>query len=106
MRKLLVRLWNDDQGFIVSTELVLVATILVIGLVVGLKAVNLAVNDELSEVASAIGSISQTYAYCGTTGSCAFTRGSQFQDTSETFAVACLASFDTTTLANFTCAIP
>ena len=33
---LLHRIWMDEAGFVVSTELVLIATILVIGLVVGL----------------------------------------------------------------------
>ena len=33
--KLLRRLWTDEAGFVVSTELVLVATVLVIGLLVG-----------------------------------------------------------------------
>ena len=55
-------------------------TILVIGLVVGLKAVQSAVVNELEEVASAIGAISQSYSYGGTSGCCAFTNGSQFTD--------------------------
>ena len=34
--KVLTQLWRDDLGFIISAELVLVATILVIGMIVGL----------------------------------------------------------------------
>jgi len=36
--KLIHSLWNDDAGFIVSTELVLVSTLLVVGLVTALTA--------------------------------------------------------------------
>lgn len=34
--KMLHRLWNDEDGFVISAELVLVATIVVIGLILGL----------------------------------------------------------------------
>jgi Flp pilus assembly pilin Flp len=76
----MLKLWNDDQGALIATEWVFVATILVIGLVVGLKAVQSAVVNELEEVASAIGAISQSYSYGGTSGCCAFTNGSSFRD--------------------------
>jgi hypothetical protein len=60
---MLRKLWNDDAGFIISAELVLVATILVIGMIVGLVMVRNQVVQELADVALAIGSISQSYAY-------------------------------------------
>ncbi len=59
------QLLNDEAGFIVSAELVLVATILVIGLVVGLSEIQHAVVQELNDVADAVGSINQTYTYSG-----------------------------------------
>ncbi|MDY0168229.1 MAG: hypothetical protein RBS80_16895 [Thermoguttaceae bacterium] len=65
---MLHRLWKDDAGFVVSTELVLVATILVIGMVVGLATVRNAVVQELADVATAIGSINQSYTYTGVEG--------------------------------------
>jgi Flp pilus assembly pilin Flp len=80
MRKLMLRLWSDDQGALIATEWVFVATILVIGLIVGLKAVQSAVLNELEEVAGAIGAISQSYSYGGTSGCCASTNGSSFTD--------------------------
>lgn len=52
---------NDECGFIVSAELVLVATITVIGLVVGLSEIQHALNAELNDVADAIGSLNQSY---------------------------------------------
>ena len=54
---------NDNNGFIVSAELVLVGTITVIGMIVGLSELSFNVNQELEDVGSAIGAINQTYYY-------------------------------------------
>lgn len=62
---MLTRLWNDEAGFIVSAELVLVATILVIGLIVGLSEIQHAVVSELNDVADAVGSLNQSYCFSG-----------------------------------------
>ena len=78
--KVLHRLWTDEAGFVVSTELVLVATILVIGMVVGLATVRDAVVTELADVAAAIGSVSQSYVWDEVTGHSSATAGSEFQD--------------------------
>ena len=56
---------NDEAGFIVSAELVLVATLLVIGMIVGLSEVQHAVVQELNDVADAIGQLNQSYYYSG-----------------------------------------
>ncbi|MCA9079948.1 MAG: hypothetical protein KDA58_05285 [Planctomycetaceae bacterium] len=82
---MLRQLLNDEAGFIVSAELVLVATILVIGLIVGLSEVQHAINGELNDVADAIGSLNQSYSVSGfskndATATHAFTRGSAFAD--------------------------
>ena len=58
-------LWKDEAGFIISAELVLVATIVVIGLIVGLVSLRNQVVQELVDVGQAIGSISQSFAYAG-----------------------------------------
>ena len=63
--KLLRRLWNDEAGFIVSSELVLVATLLVIGMIVGLTSLRNQVVQELADTGAAIGMISQGYQYYG-----------------------------------------
>ena len=65
MATLAAKLWADEAGFIVSAELVLVSTILVLGMTVGLSEVSFAVNQELEDVASAFGSINQSYRYEG-----------------------------------------
>jgi hypothetical protein len=82
MMKLLVKkLWNDDDGALIAMEFLFVATILVIGIVVGLSAVRVAVNAELSELANAILALSQGYTVSGQAGCCASTDGSQAIDT-------------------------
>jgi hypothetical protein len=58
-------LYRDEGGFIVSAELVLVATLLVIGLIVGLSEVQHAVVQELNDVGEAIGSLNQSYYFSG-----------------------------------------
>ena len=78
--KALHRLWADEAGFVISAELVLVATILVIGMVVGLVTVRDAVVQELADVAGAIGNVSQSYEYTQVTGHTSATAGSHFQD--------------------------
>ena len=60
---LAVTLWNDEAGFIVSAELVLIATIAVLAMVVGLSEVANALNQELEDVASAFGSVNQSFRY-------------------------------------------
>ena len=58
---------NDESGFIVSSELVLIATICVIGLIVGLVEVQWAVVGELNDVGDAIGSLNQSFQFAGFT---------------------------------------
>ena len=62
-------LWNDEHGFVISAELVLVMTIAVLAMIVGLSEVAVAVNTELNDVSNAIGSLNQSYAYTGFLGS-------------------------------------
>jgi Flp pilus assembly pilin Flp len=73
-------LWNDEAGAIISAELVLVATILVIGMIVGLTSLRDAVVTELNDVGEAIASLNQTYYFGGVTGHSSATNGSTFFD--------------------------
>lgn len=57
------RLWQNEDGFIVSAELVLIATILVLALVVGLTAVRNSLTAELIDVANAFGSINHSHSH-------------------------------------------
>lgn len=65
MKNLALRFWNDDRGFIISAEIVLVVTIGVLGMIVGINAVASAVNNELNDISSAIGALDQSYWYSG-----------------------------------------
>jgi Flp pilus assembly pilin Flp len=81
MTNIFTALLNDENGFLVSSELVLISTILIMGLVVGLTEVSFAVNNELEDVASAIGSVNQSFYANGIHSadkSC--TAGSEFED--------------------------
>ena len=83
---MLRKLWSDEAGFIISAELVLVATILVIGLIVGMVSLRNQIVQELADVGQAIGSVSQSFAFAGTkgfpgcNGTCAWTDGSGYVD--------------------------
>lgn len=81
--KMLQRFWNDDAGFVVSAELILVATILVIGMVVGLNAVRNSMTSELADVALAIDSVNQSYVVRSVRGHAAATSGSEFADNTD-----------------------
>ena len=61
----MTNLLNDENGFLVSAELVLIATIAVLGLIVGLSEVSFAINNELEDVAAAFGSLNQSYEQSG-----------------------------------------
>jgi hypothetical protein len=83
------RLWQDDHGFLVSSELVLIATVGVLGLLAGLTCVRDAVVCELKDVAGSIGSLNQSYcvsgfrSFKGNCGVKAWTAGSSFFDCEE-----------------------
>jgi Flp pilus assembly pilin Flp len=64
MRKLMLKLWSDDAG-IVALEYLLVATILGLGLVVGLSALEAGLNAELGELGNAALALSQGYSVWG-----------------------------------------
>jgi hypothetical protein len=75
-------LWNDEAGFVITSELLLIVTIMVIGLIVGFVAVRDAVVTELADVAAAIGALNQSYRFHGVTNTCSgtWTAGSTFVD--------------------------
>ncbi len=85
MLRIVQRLYNDEAGFIISAELVLVLTIAVLAMIVGLSEVAVAVNTELNDVSNAIGALNQTYAFTGFwSGSHgktkSYVKGSSFKD--------------------------
>lgn len=80
MTTLLSRLHHDEAGFLVSAELVIIATLVVVGLIVGLAEVANGVNEEMEDVGSAVGSMNQSYFVSGSVGHKAWVYGSKFKD--------------------------
>ncbi|NQV26729.1 MAG: hypothetical protein HQ518_20445 [Rhodopirellula sp.] len=79
-------LFNDEAGFIISAELVLVMTIGVLAMVVGLTAVRDSVTHEMNDLSHAFGTVSQSYNVTGLQkgrghhGTHAYVRGFGFND--------------------------
>ena len=88
---MLTDFYSDEAGFVVSTELVLVATILVLGLIVGLSEIQHAIVSELNDISDATGNVNQSFWYtgfsqdkqAGTQGYSSYTRGSGGRDTTD-----------------------
>jgi Flp pilus assembly pilin Flp len=81
MKRIAFKLWADDDGALIAAEYLFVATILVIGTIIGLTSIREAINTELSEAANAILALSQGYTISGQAGSGASVDGSQAIDT-------------------------
>jgi hypothetical protein len=83
------RLWLDEGGAILSTEMILILVIAVIGLIVGLTALRDAVDLQLTDIAGAIASVDPSYSWTGLSyvnnevstgiGSRAYSAGSSYQ---------------------------
>ena len=80
---MLKKLFQDESGFVISTELVLIATILVIGLIVGQATIRDQLISELADVADAVSALDQGFAYSEITGHAASTAGTIFDDTAD-----------------------
>ncbi len=80
MKAVFVRLWKEEAGAIVSAEIVLVMTIMVIGMIVGLKSLRDAVVTELADVAQAIANLDQSYSFSSVVGHAALTGSGFFID--------------------------
>jgi hypothetical protein len=80
-KSLLIKLWHDDSGALIAAEYLFIATILVIGIVVGFASVRDAINSELAELSNAFLALSQGFVISGQSGCCAAVDGSQAIDT-------------------------
>ncbi|MCX7398067.1 MAG: hypothetical protein NT138_10385 [Planctomycetales bacterium] len=86
MLNLLKALRQDEHGVILSTEIVIVGSLLVIGLITGVACLQKSVNGELQDLAGAIGALDQSYSFssfrkAGTLGRCcAYTAGSSYSN--------------------------
>jgi len=69
-------------GFLIITELMLIVTIMVIGMIVGLVTIRNTMNTELEDFSHSIGGLNQSYAFAGirSDNGSASTGGSLFID--------------------------
>lgn len=77
---MLKAIWRDDTGFLVSSELLLIVTILVLGLLVGIAAVRNSVVTEFTDLAAGIGALDQSYSFRGVTSCGGYSCGSIITD--------------------------
>jgi len=86
MLNLLKVLRQDEHGVILSTEIVIIGSLLVIGLITGLTCLQKSVNGELHDLAGAIGALDQTYSFSAHRKSgfggncCAYAAGSSYDN--------------------------
>ncbi len=83
MRSILQKLWRSTGGFVISSELVLVAGLTTIGLVSGLIQVRNEVVSALSNVGAVFANLNQSYSTRGIRAYCASTNGSNFIDSGD-----------------------
>ena len=91
--KTMQRFWNEETGAILSAEVMLVASILVIGVVAGLASLRDSVVTELADLAQALANVNQSYSYSGVRGHHVFNGGGQFVDNTDFCDVASLTVF-------------
>jgi len=77
--KLLKALWNDEQGFVLSTELVMLGTLGVVGTTVGVNMAAKSINQEMQDFSHAIRSLDQSYCVEGHASKTAWTAGSCYR---------------------------
>lgn len=74
------KIWNDENGFVISAEIILVATILIIGLVAGLTSLRDGVIEEMADVGQSIGNADQSFSVSGTQAHSSATASFGFAD--------------------------
>ena len=106
MRKMMLKLWNDDAG-IVALEYLLVATIVGLGLVVGLSNLEIALDNELTELANAITALDQSYSFQTVVGSGQHQTSSKLgTNATDTFGVQTEMAIPPATVAPITVLVP
>ena len=86
MLNLLKQLRQDEYGVILSAEIVIVGSLLVVGLITGVSCLQRSVDGELRDLGNAIGSLDQSYSFAchykpPTNGRCcAWTAGSTYRN--------------------------
>ncbi len=76
----MIRIWNDCDGGVLTTELLLVTSVLVGTVATGLSTFRDVVSGEFQDVANSLSDINQSYLYSGVNGPSARTAGSDYRD--------------------------
>jgi Flp pilus assembly pilin Flp len=87
MRNLMARLWDDDDGALIAVEWIFLATILILGVIVGMVAVRQAILAELYDIANALLSLNQSYSLTGQSNCESATAGAFFVDVGDSIVV-------------------
>ena len=80
LKQTLKKLWECERGFVVSSELVFMSAILVLGLVVGLATVRDQVVQEFGDTSIGVGAMNQSYSFAGVVSPVGSSPGSAFDD--------------------------
>lgn len=75
--------WNDVDGFVATSDLIMITTIVVLGSLVGLVTLRDQVVQELGDLAVAVGHLNQSYSFADTTVGGFSVAGSLFFDRSD-----------------------
>jgi len=70
IQQLAAALWHDTAGFLVTAELIILVTVLVLGLFVGLNMLQSAAVSELNDVGASLQSLDQSYQFPGLRALC------------------------------------
>jgi Flp pilus assembly pilin Flp len=90
MLNLLKSLRRDEYGVILSTEIVIIGTLLVVGLISGIACLQTSVNNELQDLGGAVDALDQSYSFASIRKSgvigrcCVYTAGSAFHNYEQT----------------------
>lgn len=71
---------QDETGFIISSELILIVTLIVIGLIGGLSTIRDQLTSELNDLADAASEMNASYSFAGITSHGGSTAGTVFSD--------------------------
>lgn len=80
MVRIAASLWRQDDAVILSAELILIASVVIVGMVVGLGSVRDSITTELADLAQAIANLDQSFTMGGIVGHHSYTRGVWFFD--------------------------
>jgi hypothetical protein len=73
-------LWEDDSGAILTLEIVLIATVVLLGVLTGLAALRDGIITELADLGGSISNLDQSYVIHGAVSHSSATAGTVFND--------------------------